>query len=152
MNLPRDDRGLLHWPAEVWDTDRTLDYRPYEHQDLSGVIELCEAEGWPSLPADPERAHRILTNPGVTSYVAVDADEVVGFIYLLSDGEVQAFIATMAVASGRRGQGIGTRLIREAFDASGAERIDLLSEADAFYEGLIHRRLSGFRLYPPFVG
>ena len=128
-----------------------MDYRPYEHDDLSGVIQLCEAEGWPSLPADPERAQRILTNPGVTSNVAADASGVVGFIYLLSDGEVQAYIATMAVASGNRRQGIGTRLIREAFEASGAERIDLLSQADAFYDGLMHRRLPGFRLSPPFA-
>jgi predicted N-acetyltransferase YhbS len=66
-------------------------------------------------------------------------------------GEVQAYIATMAVASGRRRQGIGTRLIQEAFDASGAVRVDLLSQADAFYDRLVHRRLSGFRLYPPFT-
>ena len=54
----------------------------------------------------------------------------------------------MAVAAASRGQGIGTRLIIEAFAASGAERIDLLSIADGFYETLPHRRLSGFRLYP----
>ena len=44
---------------------------------------MCEAEEWPSLPADPARAHRILTNPGVTAYVAVAAKQVVGFVYLV---------------------------------------------------------------------
>jgi len=117
-------------------------------QDLPGVIALCEAEGWPSLPADPERAHCILTNPGVTTYVAVDG-EVLGFIYLLSDGVLQAYIASMAVAVDHRRRGLGTRLIQEALVACGAQRADLLSTADAFYGALPHRRLSGFRIYPP---
>jgi ribosomal protein S18 acetylase RimI-like enzyme len=126
-----------------------MEYRPYERRDLPGVIALCEAEGWPSLPADPDRAHRILTNPGVTSYVAAD-DVVVGYIHLLSDGEVQAYIATMAVAATHRRRGIGTLLIEHAFAASGAERVDLLSAADSFYEQLQPQRWSGFRLHPPF--
>lgn len=128
-----------------------MEYRRYERRDLRGVIGLCEAEGWPSIPADPDRANRILTNPGVTSYVAVDDGVVVGFIYLLSDGEVQAYIATMAVSATNRRQGIGTRLIQQAFAACGAERVDLLSDADAFYERLVHERWAGFRLYPPFA-
>lgn len=127
-----------------------MKYRPYERADLADIIGLCEAEGWPSLPADADRAHRILTNPGITTYVAVDAGEVVGFIYLMSDGEVQAYISAMAVDTGCRGQGIGTRLIQEAFATCGAERLDLLSHADGFYETLLHNRVSGFRLYPPF--
>lgn len=107
-----------------------MEYRPYQPDDLPGVRRLCEAEEWPSLPADPARAHRVLTNPGVTSYVAVDADAIAGFIYVLSDGEVQAYIALMAVTATRRRHGLGTRLIEEAFAVCGAERVDLLSAAD----------------------
>ncbi|MBV9042022.1 MAG: GNAT family N-acetyltransferase [Acidimicrobiia bacterium] len=128
-----------------------MEYRPYEADDLPGVLTLCEAEQWPSFPADPARAHRLLTNPGVTSYVADDDDEVVGFIYLLSDGEIQAYIALMAVSAARRRRGIGTRLIEEAFAVCGAERVDLLSAADEFYERLNHQRWVGFRLHPPFA-
>jgi predicted N-acetyltransferase YhbS len=128
-----------------------MDVRPYERQDLPGIIAICEAEGWPSLPADADRAHRILTNPGVTTFVAVDAGAVVGFAYLLSDGEVQAYLATMAVVAGSRGQGVGTRLVREAFAVCGAERLDLLSSADGFYDRLLHTRSPGYRLYPPFT-
>jgi GNAT superfamily N-acetyltransferase len=128
-----------------------VDVRPFERRDLDGVLALCRAEGWPSLPSDPARAVRILTNPGVTAYVAVEGAVVVGFAYLLSDGEVQAYLASMAVAADRRRQGIGTRLIQAAFAACGAERVDVLSDADAFYERLLHHRWSGFRLYPPFT-
>jgi ribosomal protein S18 acetylase RimI-like enzyme len=128
-----------------------MEYRPYEREDLSGVLSLCEAEAWPSLPGDPERANRVFTNPGVTTFVAIGRGEVSGFIYVLSDGEVQAYIALMAVAAEYRRQGIGTALIEAAFAACGAERLDLLSAADAFYENLPHQRWSGFRLHPPFA-
>jgi ribosomal protein S18 acetylase RimI-like enzyme len=128
-----------------------MEYRPYRENDLPGVLALCEAEDWPSLPSDPARTHRLLTNPGVTSYIAVDNGAVVGFIYLLSDGEVQAYIALMAVAASRRRQGIGTRLIQEAFAVCGAKRVDLLSAADGFYGRLVHQRWVGFRLHPPFA-
>jgi GNAT superfamily N-acetyltransferase len=127
-------------------------YRPYEANDLPGVIALCVAEDWASLPGDPARTHRLLTNPGVTSYVAVEDGVVVGFIYLLSDGELQAYIALMAVAALKRRQGIGTRLIQEAFAVCGAQRLDLLSAADDFYERLNHERWVGYRLHPPFAG
>jgi ribosomal protein S18 acetylase RimI-like enzyme len=128
-----------------------VDLRPYERRDLEGVLALCRAEGWPSLPADPARADRILTNPGVTTYVAVDGDAVAGFASVLSDGELQAYLATLVVADDHRRQHLGTRLVQAAFAACGAERLDVLSDADAFYERLVHRRWSGFRLYPPFA-
>jgi len=125
-----------------------VDVRPFEQRDLDGVLALCRAEGWPSLPADRDRAGRILTNPGVTTFVAVDGDAVAGFAYVVSDGEVQAYLASMAVALAHRRHGVGTRLVQAAFAACGAERLDLLSDADAFYEHFPHRRWSGFRIYP----
>jgi GNAT superfamily N-acetyltransferase len=128
-----------------------VEYRPYERDDLPGILALCVAEGWPSLPSDPGRADRIFTNPGVTTYVAIGQGVVAGFIYLLSDGEMQAYVALMAVADSERRRGIGTRLIERAFAVCGAERLDLLSAADAFYEHLPHQRWSGFRLHPPFT-
>ncbi|MCY1140222.1 hypothetical protein OWR29_19660 [Actinoplanes sp. Pm04-4] len=67
--------------------------RPFEPGDLPGVLHLCEAEGWPSFPANPPRALRILTAPGVTTVVALDAGAVIGFAELFSDGELQAYLA-----------------------------------------------------------
>jgi GNAT superfamily N-acetyltransferase len=125
-----------------------VDLRPFAPQDLDGVLDLCRAEGWLSLAGDPERAGRLLTNPGVTTYVADDEGTVVGFAYLLSDGELQAYLATMVVAGSHRRRGLGRRLVEAAFSACGAERLDLLSTADPFYETFVHARWSGFRLYP----
>lgn len=57
--------------------------RPYHRSDLPVVLALCEGEGWPSFPADPELAHRAMTAPGVTTVVAADETAgVVGFACL----------------------------------------------------------------------
>ena len=101
---------------------------------------MCEAEDWPSPPSDPGRAHRILTNPGVTTYVASDDRGLSGFIYLLSDGEVQAYLALIADAQKERRRGSGTGLIEAGFAACGAERVDLPSSADSSYENLPHQK------------
>ena len=124
--------------------------RRFEERDLPGVLRLCVAEGWPSLPQDPARAMRVLTAPGVTTVVADDGDGVIGFAQMFSDGEIQAFLTSIAVDAGARGRGIGRALVDEALRLAGGDRIDLLSEDDAtgFYESFPHRRKPGFRLYP----
>jgi ribosomal protein S18 acetylase RimI-like enzyme len=119
-------------------------------EHLAGVLRLCVAEGWPSLPGNPERALRALTAPGVITVVAVEEHDVVGFAQMFSDGEIQAFLATLAVDGLRRGQGIGRALVTEALLLSGVERVDLLSEEESvgFYRSFPHFAKPGFRLYP----
>jgi ribosomal protein S18 acetylase RimI-like enzyme len=82
--------------------------------------------------------------------VAVDVGGIVGFAELFSDGEVQAYLANLAVDAARRGAGIGRRLVGEALRLAGGERIDLLSEGDAtgFYRSFAHFEKPGFRIYP----
>jgi ribosomal protein S18 acetylase RimI-like enzyme len=131
-----------------------VEYREYAEADLPGIIALCEAEGWPSFPEDPARAHRALTAPGVTSVVAIDCTQLIGFAYLLSDGEIQAYLANIAVAATHRRRGIASTLIAEALERGGGLRVDLITEtADDFYASLPYNvRSSGFRIYPPFTG
>jgi GNAT superfamily N-acetyltransferase len=119
------------------------------------VLALCTAEGWPSLRADPVRAHAVLTAPGVTTVVALDEEHaVVGFAYLQSDGHIQAHLSLMAVSRSHRRQGIGRALLEYAVPLTGAQRIDLVTDtAEAFYASLPHRTFTGFRLYPrPVAG
>jgi ribosomal protein S18 acetylase RimI-like enzyme len=127
---------------------------PFVKAHLDGVIELCTAEGWPSFAADHARALRVLTAPGVTTVVAVDGERVVGFAQMLSDGELQAYLANVAVHRDRRGLGIGRALVSTALQLAGGERVDLLSEEEAvpFYTAFPHFRKNGFRLYPLHVG
>lgn len=129
-----------------------VDVTRYERRDLDGVVDLCRAEGWPSFPADPERAHRVLTAPGVTAVVAREGDDVVGFAYIQSDGEIQAHLSNIAVARTRRRRGIGRRMLQLAIEIAGGQRIDLATEsAPEFYESLTHQRWAGYRIHPPFT-
>ena len=127
--------------------------RPYTRDDLTGVIRLCQAEGWPGFPEHPERAHRALTAPGVTSFVAIEGDALLGFAQLQSDGEFQAHLSVIAVDPSARRKGVGRALIEAALKAAGGERIDLITNsAPDFYAALPHFRMDGFRLYPVYSG
>src|SRR5262249_57680242 len=97
---------------------------------------------------------RILTAPGVTTVVAVDDGEVVGFAELLSDGELVAYLASIAVDARFRRRGIGRALVEESLRLGGGTRIDLLSEdaSAPFYEQFPHLQKPGFRLYPFYEG
>ncbi|GAA1642209.1 hypothetical protein GCM10009744_35240 [Kribbella alba] len=120
----------------------------YERSHLAGVLTLCEAEGWPSFPADPERAHAVLTAPGVTAVAALDGNEVVGFAYLQSDGHIQAHLSLMAVSATHRRPGIGRALIAYAVPLTGAQRVDLVTDtAVKFYSSFDHHTFTGFRIY-----
>lgn len=127
-----------------------MDFVAFSAEHLPGILSLCEAEGWPSFPADPARAVRALTAPGVITVVAVEDGEVRGFAQMLTDGEIQAYLCGVAVATGARGRGVGKTLVEEAFARSGAQRVDLLAldESEAFYRSFAHRVMPGYRIYP----
>lgn len=127
-----------------------MDYVGFSEEHLPGVLRLCEAEGWPSLPADPARAGRALTAPGVVTVVAVEGGEVVGFAQMLTDGEIQAYLCDMVVATEERRKGVGQKLVEVAFARSRAQRVDLLAldESEGFYRSFDHRTMPGYRIYP----
>ncbi len=127
-----------------------MEIAAFGEEHLAAVLRLCEAEGWPTLPTDPDRAMRALTAPGVVSVVAVEGGGVVGFAYLLTDGEIEAYLSLLVVAGHVRRRGIGRALVDEAFARSGAQRLDLLSaaESEGFYRSYKHRALAGYRIYP----
>lgn len=118
---------------------------PFERTHLAGVVALFAAQGW-SYAEDEERAWRALTAPGSTCVVALAGDTLAGVAHVLSDGEIQAFLSVLLVSEAFRRQGIGQRLVRDAFARAGTQRIDLTSCADEFYEALGFRRLTAFRL------
>lgn len=128
-----------------------MDVGRYTRDDLDGIVGLCRSEGWPSIPEDPARAHRALTAPGVTTVVAREGSAVLGFAYVQSDGEIQAHLSLIAVDPTRRREGVARLLLERALEMAGGKRVDVVTEdASGFYDSLRHRRLQGYRLYPPF--
>lgn len=111
-------------------------------------MQLSVGEGWTSFAESPERAHRALMAPGVTTVVALSEGSVVGFAQLQSDGEIRAHLSLLIVSSSHRRQGIGRQLLQRALANGGGTRIDLLTDtADEFYEFLPHKTFHGYRLY-----
>ena len=119
---------------------------------LSGVAEMCRSLEWDNFRYDPDLTRRSLTAPGVTALVAVapGGAEVVGFAQVFSDGFLQAHLSLLAVDEKWRRRGVAKRLVEEAFERTGAERMDLIASDESlnFYGALKHREQVGFRLYP----
>lgn len=124
-------------------------FRLIEKQDLPGVMDLSRIESYPSYSQDPDRTWQALTAPGVTTIIAWEADQVLGFTQMLSDGLIQAHLSMVLVARDRRRQGLGQELIRQAFKAAGGQWVDLITElAPEFYRSFAHKEWRGFRIYP----
>jgi GNAT superfamily N-acetyltransferase len=121
-------------------------FRP-EH--AAPIASMCKSEGW-DFWCDVTAVERALGAPGVTTLVAVDEGEVLGAAEVISDGAINWILGALIVSPARRGQGIGSALVEEAFARTGARRLDLLSEDDgpSFYRALPGREMAGFRLYP----
>jgi GNAT superfamily N-acetyltransferase len=111
-----------------------------EREHLPGVIELFSGERW-RYADDEQRTWRALTAPGALSLVALSPERtVIGIAQVLSDGEVQAFLAVLVVAREHRREGVARRLVEEARARTRCLRLDVISCTDPFYEQL------GFRI------
>jgi predicted N-acetyltransferase YhbS len=126
----------------------TVGIRRFIAEDASAICALCQAEGWDYWD-DTERVGRALGAPGVTTLVAERGGQLVGAIEVISDGAINWVIGAMIVSPEVRNEGIGTRLLEAAFEASGAKRLDLQTEDDGprFYRRFEGREMVAFRLY-----
>jgi ribosomal protein S18 acetylase RimI-like enzyme len=113
-----------------------------------GVVDLLAAADWGTYTVDPERTARALSAPGCTTLVALDGATVVAFVQLQSDGEIQAHLSALLVATSWRRRGLGRQLLHEALKRAGGIHIDVLTHNRAFYESLGGQPRPGFRLTP----
>lgn len=114
-------------------------------KDIPALCELLdalfsqEAEFAPDRQAQERGLARIIADPGIGAILVARQDErIVGMVNLLYTistalGGRVALLEDMVVASGARGGGIGSRLLREAIGfarSSGCKRITLLTDHD----------------------
>jgi ribosomal protein S18 acetylase RimI-like enzyme len=125
-------------------TDTSI--QPFTQVHLDGLIALVAAEGWAEYTDDAERTSRALTAPGVTTLVAIAADQVVGAIQVQSDGVIQAHVSLLLVDPGQRGTGLGSSLLREGLRHAGGVHLDIRTRTEGYYERLGASRSLGFRL------
>jgi GNAT superfamily N-acetyltransferase len=86
--------------------------------------------GWPRRPSAGQ--HLAVLRESYRSVVAIDDadDRVVGFVNMLSDGVLTAFIPWLEVLPGYQGQGIGGELMRRILEGTGRfYSVDLVCDA-----------------------
>ncbi|MGI8577719.1 MAG: GNAT family N-acetyltransferase [Nocardioidaceae bacterium] len=122
-----------------------MEFKP-EH--AAGVAALCRALGWPTY-SDADVAACGCSAPGVCTVVAIEGGILVGFAQAFTDGKAAAYLSQVGVTETHRRRGIARGLVNELFHATGASRMDLITEdAEAFYRSFPHKEWKGFRLYP----
>ena len=72
---------------------------------------MCTSEPWLTLKRSYDAALALVTDPGRDVFVALQNEEVVGFLILSMNGALSGYIQTVAVREDWRGRGLGTRLI-----------------------------------------
>jgi ribosomal protein S18 acetylase RimI-like enzyme len=88
---------------------------PFEPEFLPGVLRLCEAEGWPTYPDDPDLAMQTFLDEGTLTLVALtEQEEVAGFVHALAD-PTRMYICELAVDPAHRRQGLARALVEGLF-------------------------------------
>jgi ribosomal-protein-alanine N-acetyltransferase len=87
--------------------------------EREGDAELCArlmagSEPWQTLGRSYEASLRVVQDTTREVYGAYEGRQLVGFVVLCMTGAFVGFIQTVLVASERRGQGIGSRLLEFA--------------------------------------
>ena len=121
----------------------------YETAHSVGIAALCRELEWPTY-SDAEVVERGCSAPGVIVRVALDGNGgVIGFAQAMGDGVMQSFLSQLGVSPRHRRKGLARALVQAAFEATGTERMDLVTDdAEAFYESFPHKTKRGFRIYP----
>lgn len=100
--------------------------------------------GWPNPPS-PETHLQVLEG-SYKIWLALDGEQVVGFINAISDGVLAAFIPNLEVLPDYQGQGIGSELLKRMLESlSHLYSIDLTCDdnVQAFYKKLGMHKAGG---------
>jgi GNAT superfamily N-acetyltransferase len=88
-----------------------MDYRPISPEHYEDVRRFLSEMGWAHRVGDAERFKAMLEKTDRT-VVAFAGGRVVGFARALCDGVSNGYISMVAVATDKRGQGVGRELVK----------------------------------------
>ncbi len=72
---------------------------------------MASSEPWLTLRRDEAKALQLLSNPAKEVYVALQENEIAGFLILDLNGAFQGYLQTVCVMPQWRSHGLGSRLI-----------------------------------------
>lgn len=113
-------------------------------EDLDQVHALYRQEQWPIY--DEKLLRELIA---CSHWVGVfDQENLIGLARYITDGCLTIFLCEIITHQAHRRQGIGRAMIDEIFKRHPGLRMDAISDADPFYEGLRFRLLgNGYRRY-----
>ncbi|WFF73712.1 GNAT family N-acetyltransferase [Proteiniclasticum sp. QWL-01] len=114
-----------------------IEYRVYTKELNGWDLDEGFFEGWPAHP--DQAVHRSILKDSFKSIVALDTDrkKIVGFINIISDGILSAYIPLLEVVPRYRNRGIGRKLAELALEETkDFYMVDLCCDETmtAFYE------------------